>query len=112
MYAMEHLPLGSLAAPARPLGRGEVLRAVAHAAHALHEGGLTHGDLKPANILLTENGAKLSNLGLARYLTPGATLTGMAARRRWSPWARRCCAGSARRGRPRSSPWGRRCTAP
>ena len=30
LYAMEYCPLGSLAAPARPLSRGEVLRAVAH----------------------------------------------------------------------------------
>ncbi|RFU20666.1 serine/threonine-protein kinase [Geodermatophilus marinus] len=81
LYAMEYCPLGSLAAPARPLGRREVLRAVAHASsalHALHEAGLTHGDLKPANILLTEEGGKLSDLGLARFLTPGVTLTGMA----------------------------------
>jgi len=81
LYAMEYCPLGSLAAPARPLDRGEVLRAVAHAAHALHalhEAGLTHGDLKPANILLTDEGGKLSDLGLARFLMPGVTLTGMA----------------------------------
>ncbi|MGY1820319.1 protein kinase [Geodermatophilus sp. SYSU D00663] len=81
LYAMEYCPLGSLAAPARPLSRGEVLRAVAHAAHAahaLHEAGLTHGDVKPANVLLTEEGGKLSDLGLARYLAPGVTLTGMA----------------------------------
>jgi serine/threonine protein kinase len=81
MYAMEYCPLGSLAAPSRPLSRGEVLRAVAHAAraaHALHEAGLTHGDIKPANVLLTDEGGKLSDLGLARYLTPGVTLTGMA----------------------------------
>src|SRR3954453_16899751 len=81
LYAMEYCPLGSLAVPARPLSRGEVLRAVgnaASAAHALHESGLTHGDLKPANVLLTEDGGKLSDLGLARYLTPGVTLTGMA----------------------------------
>ena len=82
MYAMEYCPLGSLAAPARPLGRGEVLRAMAHAAralHALHEAGLTHGDLKPANVLRAPtDGGKLSDLGLARFLTPGVTLTGMA----------------------------------
>src|SRR3954454_24151222 len=81
MYAMEYYPLGSLGAPARPLSRLEVLSAVAHAAsavHALHEAGLTHGDLKPGTILLTEDGGKLSDLGLARFLTPGVTLTGMA----------------------------------
>ena len=40
LYAMEYFPLGSLAAPSRPLNRDEVLRAVQHAAlavHALHE---------------------------------------------------------------------------
>ena len=42
MYAMEYCPLGSLAAPARPLSRGEVLRAMSHASrglHSLHEAG-------------------------------------------------------------------------
>lgn len=79
--ACEYLPLGSLAQPARPLTRAEVIVAVRHAAlaaHALHEAGLVHGDVKPANILLTSEGAKLTDLGLARFLTPGSTLTGMA----------------------------------
>lgn len=79
-YAMEYLPRGSLAASARPISRQEVLRAVEHAAlaaHALHEAGLVHGDIRPANILLTEDGAKLSDLGLARLLSPGVTMTGM-----------------------------------
>ena len=81
LYAMEYFPLGSLAAPARPLGRDEVLRAVEHAAravHALHEAGLAHGDVKPGNVMLHENGAKLSDLGLARVFSAGAALTGMA----------------------------------
>ena len=81
LYAMEYFPLGSLAAPARPLGRDEVLRAVEHAAravHALHEAGLAHGDVKPGNVMLHENGGKLSDLGLARVFTAGAALTGMA----------------------------------
>lgn len=79
-YAMEFLPLGSLAAPSRELSLPEVLRAVEHAAraaHALHEAGLVHRDVKPANVLLHESGAKLSDLGLAQVLAPGMTVTGM-----------------------------------
>lgn len=78
--ATEYLPLGSLANPARPLSRAEVLAAVRDASlavHALHEAGLSHGDMKPANVLLTEGGAKVSDLGLSRFLLPGSTLTGM-----------------------------------
>lgn len=81
LYAMEYFPLGSLAVPARPLERHEVLRAVEHAAravHALHEAGLVHGDIKPGNVMLHADGAKLSDLGLARVFTSGAALTGMA----------------------------------
>jgi eukaryotic-like serine/threonine-protein kinase len=78
-YAMEYHPLGSLAKPARPLERSEVLHAVAcaaRAAHALHEAGCVHRDIKPANILLREDGAVLSDLGLAQVLNPGQTMTG------------------------------------
>jgi eukaryotic-like serine/threonine-protein kinase len=81
LYAMEYFPLGSLAAPARPLARDDVLRAVEHAAravHALHESGLAHGDVKPGNVMLHEAGGKLSDLGLARVFSAGAALTGMA----------------------------------
>jgi serine/threonine protein kinase len=81
VYAMEYFPLGSLAAPARPLPRPTVLAALEHAAraaHALHEAGLAHGDIKPANVLVADDGGgRLSDLGLARFLTPGSTLTGM-----------------------------------
>jgi serine/threonine protein kinase len=80
-YAMEYFPLGSLASPARPVTRTQVLTALEHAAraaHALHEAGLAHGDIKPANVLLAaDGGGRLSDLGLARFLSPGATLTGM-----------------------------------
>ena len=81
LYAMEYFPLGSLAAPARPLTRDDVLRAVEHAAravHALHEAGMAHGDVKPGNVMLHEDGGKLSDLGLARVFNAGAALTGMA----------------------------------
>lgn len=79
-YSMEYFPLGSLADPAQPLTRPQVLRAVAHAAraaHALHEAGIVHRSIKPANVLLVDNGARLSDLGLAEALSPGQTVTGL-----------------------------------
>lgn len=87
-YAMQYFPLGSLSTPARPLARTEVHRALEHAAraaHALHEAGMAHSDIKPANVLLAEGandgtgglGGRLSDLGLARFLAPGTTLTSM-----------------------------------
>jgi eukaryotic-like serine/threonine-protein kinase len=79
-YSMEYLPGGSLAKPAEPLGRRNILTAVAHAsraAHALHEAGMVHRDIKPGNVLLHASGAKLSDLGLSQVLAPGMTLTGM-----------------------------------
>lgn len=80
-YAMEYLPRGSLARPSEPLTVGDAVRAIAHAArgaHALHERGLAHRNIRPAGILLTDTGAKLSDLGLASYLQPGMTITGRA----------------------------------
>jgi serine/threonine protein kinase len=79
-YAMEYFEQGSLAAPATPLSRAEVLTAVsqaARAAHALHEAGVVHRSIKPENILLHPDGARLSDLGLAQALAPGQTVTGL-----------------------------------
>jgi serine/threonine protein kinase len=79
-YSMEYLPGGSLAMPAEPPGRVTALTAVAHAAravHALHEAGIAHRAVKPANVLLHPGGAKLADLGLSHVLTPGITITKM-----------------------------------
>jgi serine/threonine protein kinase len=84
VHAMEHFPLGSLADPARPLARIEVLTALEHAAraaHDLHQAGIAHGGIHPGNVLLVEEpggmlGGRLSDPGLARVLTPGAVVTG------------------------------------
>jgi serine/threonine protein kinase len=79
-YAMAYFADGSLAAPATPLTRHQVLLAVsqaARAAHALHEAGVVHRSIKPENVLLAPDGARLSDLGLAQALTAGQTVTGL-----------------------------------
>lgn len=80
-YAMEHLPAGTLAAPAKPVAPARAVRAVrdaALAAHALHEVGIAHRDVKPANIhLAADGGGRLSDLGLSQLLAPGMVATGL-----------------------------------
>lgn len=79
-YSLEYYPRGSLAQPTGQPDRAERLRAVVHAcraAHALHEAGVAHRGIKPANVLLHEDGAHLSDLGLAEVLSPGQTVTGV-----------------------------------
>jgi serine/threonine protein kinase len=39
--------------------------------------GIVHRGIKPMNILLTDDGAKLSDLGLAQLLAPGQQVTSM-----------------------------------
>jgi len=78
-YSMEYLPLGSLANPRVELAPDRVVAAVAgaaRAAHALHEHGIAHRDIQPVNVLLTEDGGKLGDLGLAQVFTPDYTVTG------------------------------------
>ena len=81
-YSMEYLPGGSFAVPAAPRDRMGMYRALAcaaRAAQALHEAGLVHRDISPANVLLTADGGKLADLGLAHLVSPGVTITGMGA---------------------------------
>jgi serine/threonine protein kinase len=80
-YSMEHHPLGTLAEPTAPLSRQQKLTAVADAtrgAHALHEAGIAHRDVRPGNILLGPAHGVLADLELARFLLPGRTVTSAA----------------------------------
>jgi len=79
-YSMEYLPAGSLADAIGSIPPSQVLVAVAdaaRAAHALHEAGIAHNDIKPGNVLLQDGHAKLSDLGLSQLLAPGLTITGL-----------------------------------
>lgn len=79
-YVMEYLPRGSLAEARGGLSPAHAVRAVhdaAVAAHALHEVGIAHRDIKPGNILIADDGGRLSDLGLSQLLSPGVVFTGL-----------------------------------
>lgn len=75
--AKEFCPLGSLGAVSSPAERTAVLAVAdaARAAHALHEIGLAHRNIKPSNIMLQPEGGKLDDLGVLHVVSPGQTAT-------------------------------------
>jgi serine/threonine protein kinase len=80
-YATEHPVTGTLAEPGRFVSSEQRLQVVAEAArgaHALHEAGVTHGDIRPATVLLDPDRAVLAGPQLAHLLSPGRTITGSA----------------------------------
>ncbi len=80
-YATEFFENGSLGSSARPLDSATIVQCIADAAlaaHALHEAGIAHRDIKPDNIMVSnDNRGVLADLGLAQILTPGQTMTGV-----------------------------------
>jgi serine/threonine protein kinase len=79
-YAMEYAATGSLARPASPPSRAQILRAVADAARAadaLHNAGVAHHAIKPTNVLLVDDGGRLADVAVARVLSPGQTVNGI-----------------------------------
>jgi CheY-like chemotaxis protein len=80
VLVLEYLPGGTLRSRirARPLAVTEILRYGLQIAEGLkyaHRRGLIHGDVKPENLMFTEDGRlKITDFGLARY-DDGRTVT-------------------------------------
>jgi serine/threonine protein kinase len=67
-YAMEYASIGTLATPSRELSMHEKVAALSHGVRGLaqlHSKGIIHRDIKPAKILVHEQGGKLNDLGIA-----------------------------------------------
>ncbi|MDQ1288858.1 MAG: hypothetical protein QG622_2424 [Actinomycetota bacterium] len=80
-YSMEHRPMGTLAEPVGQLTPQQCLSAVADAArgaHALHEAGIAHRDIRPGTVLLGASHAALADPDLTRFLSHGQTVTSAA----------------------------------
>lgn len=79
-YSMEYPARGTLEEPVGSLSGDDRLNAVADAsrgAHALHEAGIVHRNIRPSCILLYDGGAKLADLGMAKRLTADASVSQM-----------------------------------
>jgi S1-C subfamily serine protease/tRNA A-37 threonylcarbamoyl transferase component Bud32 len=83
-FALEYCAGGSLdkklgGRPLPPMRASGIVEKLARAVHAAHKKGVIHRDLKPGNILLTEDGTpKVGDFGLAKRLdTQGKTTTGV-----------------------------------
>ncbi|MET8981761.1 serine/threonine protein kinase [Streptomyces sp. NPDC004539] len=84
VIVMEYVPSRTLAeliaaeGPLRPAEAARIGRGVLAALRAAHGAGVLHRDVKPANVLLTEDGrVVLTDFGIAQAVeTPGLTRTG------------------------------------
>ncbi|HEY6725169.1 MAG TPA: serine/threonine-protein kinase [Polyangiaceae bacterium] len=57
----------------KPAAAARLAREIGSALSTAHRAGVLHRDIKPDNIILTENGAKIADFGIARV--PDSTLT-------------------------------------
>lgn len=79
-YSMALCPEGSLASagtPATPDRPARIVADAARGAHALHEAGIVHRNIKPTNILSIGGGGRLADVGLAHLQAPGMSSTGV-----------------------------------
>jgi len=79
MEYLEGETLADRVARSRALGLDEALRiaiAIADALDKAHRQGIVHRDLKPANVMLSKNGVKLLDFGLAKWTASGQDVLG------------------------------------
>jgi serine/threonine protein kinase len=79
-YSMEYPSGGTLETPTFPLSNDQKLSAVADAArgvHRLHEAGVAHRNIRPSCVLLYGPGAKIADLGMAKRLDAGSSVSMM-----------------------------------
>jgi serine/threonine protein kinase len=69
----ETLKARLLRGPLGPETAAKLARQIAGALHTAHLAGVLHRDIKPENIILTANGGKIADFGIARV--PDSTLT-------------------------------------
>ena len=63
--------------PASVIRRLEIVAQVCRGLHHAHGAGIVHRDVKPANIFVTQDGAKIMDFGVARWMKSSQTQSGM-----------------------------------
>ncbi len=63
--------------PPSVIRRLEIVAQVCRGLHHAHGAGIVHRDVKPANIFVTEDGAKIMDFGVARWMKSSQTQSGM-----------------------------------
>ena len=63
--------------PPSVIPRLEIVAQVCRGLHHAHSAGIVHRDVKPANIFVTQDGAKIMDFGVARWMKSSQTQSGM-----------------------------------
>lgn len=63
--------------PPSVIRRLEIVAQVCRGLHHAHSAGIVHRDVKPANIFVTRDGAKIMDFGVARWMKSSQTQSGM-----------------------------------